>query len=327
MADIHHNVVYDHDAQGREHPVSAVAFYKGKVYTAAPSHPNFSEIVAALEEGTIKDPRDIVELFDTAGSLAKGFARARNLTRRIAGKEDLRDVAERIKVTSHGQVLFDGKEIHGAISDTVLAYYRQGHRDFLPLIRFLDRVLKNPSEHSRENLYEWMKHLSFEIDDDGMIRAYKAVRIIEDWATIFVTEEEGEEPEEQWLTTRSLVSKTHGRGRVNGEEVHGALANDPGNVVEMDRSEVEWNPAVSCSRGLHVGTVSYAKGFRGGADALIEVKINPVDVISVPTDAYAEKMRVCKYEVVREVAEDERIATLNDDALVGASGDRGIPWR
>jgi len=315
MADVRYNIVRD---EGE--PVSATAFYKGKVYVAAPSHPNFDGIVQALEEGTVKKPKDVVDLFDTASALAKGFTSARNLTRRIVGKDDLRDVAEKIKVTRNGRVIFDGEEVHGAISDTVLAYFRQGHQDFLPLIRFLDRVLKNPFEHSRENLYEWMKHLSFSIDDDGLIHAYKAVDVLteEVWDTANVLVGYDMYGEEIWEAVdrvvgeeRRLVSRTPGSGYVNGVRVEGRLANDPGDVVEMDRDQVTWNPAVPCSAGLHVGTVDYARGFRGRNGVLIEVAIDPADVVSVPTDSSGEKMRVCKYEVVREVREGEILSTLD----------------
>jgi len=53
---------------------------------------------------------------------------------------------------------------------------------------------------------------------------------------------------------------------------------------------------VGCHTGLHVGTYAYASNF--GQGALLEVQVNPRDVVSVPTDCSAAKMRTCRYVVV-----------------------------
>src|SRR5690606_24725742 len=57
------------------------------------------------------------------------------------------------------------------------------------------------------------------------------------------------------------------------------------------------NPNNTCSFGLHVACFDYAKGF---GPRLIEVKVNPADVVCVPTDYNGTKMRVCKFEVIQE---------------------------
>jgi hypothetical protein len=67
----------------------------------------------------------------------------------------------------------------------------------------------------------------------------------------------------------------------------------------MPRSEVEWDPTVGCHRGLHVGTWDYAYGFAQGA--VMEVHVNPRDVVSVPTDSDAAKVRCCRYTIVRVI--------------------------
>ena len=282
-----HNIVYEGDQ-----PTTATVFYKGRAYVAAPGHPHFPAIIQALYEGQ-KSPEDVVGLFDTSSALAKGLKTARRLVASLVLGRDLRHVAEKIRVTDNGNVIFDGKQVHGAVSDTVASYYFEGHEDFLPLVQFMAKVLDNPNEHSRESLYEWMQHLSFNIADDGDILAYKSVDYRND----------------------KYRSISQGFGYVNGEKVSGNLDNAPGNIVSMDRDDVTHDPSQGCSTGLHVGTVDYARTFAG--NALIEVKIDPRDVVSVPTEDAASKMRVCRYEVVRDVT-SKALNTLGSYTAPGA---------
>ncbi len=76
-----------------------------------------------------------------------------------------------------------------------------------------------------------------------------------------------------------------------------SIDNSVGSVVEMPREQVDDNPNNTCSYGLHVACFNYAEGF---GPKLIEVKVNPKDVVCVPEDYEGTKMRVCRYEVVNE---------------------------
>lgn len=79
--------------------------------------------------------------------------------------------------------------------------------------------------------------------------------------------------------------------------------NAPGSICEMPRDLVDDNPNNTCSAGLHVACYAYAKDFAAGGK-LVEVKVNPMDVVAVPTDYNGTKMRTCKFEVVCECAEE-----------------------
>jgi hypothetical protein len=76
----------------------------------------------------------------------------------------------------------------------------------------------------------------------------------------------------------------------------------------MQRSAVEHNPARACASGLHVGTWEYASSFGNGVTAV--VKVNPRDVVSVPTDCNGQKMRVSRYKVVEYVDEAHNTAVV-----------------
>jgi hypothetical protein len=71
-------------------------------------------------------------------------------------------------------------------------------------------------------------------------------------------------------------------------------------VIETERRQVDDNTHAECSYGLHVGSHQYASGFRGANGRLLIVKVNPRDVVSVPSDGAAQKIRTCRYEVVAE---------------------------
>ena len=70
----------------------------------------------------------------------------------------------------------------------------------------------------------------------------------------------------------------------------------------MERGQVDADRERTCSFGLHVAAFSYASNFTGGI--LLEVEVNPRDVVAVPPDYNQQKMRVCRYRVLRR-AENE----------------------
>ena len=148
-------------------------------------------------------------------------------------------------------------------------------------MNFYENILSNPNEHSREQLYGWLaNYKSFTITYDGYIVGYKGVK----------TDADGN----RWSTSS-------GKAIVDGEEVTGYIPNEDFSTVEMPRSEVQHNPRSGCSTGLHVGTHNYARGY---GNTLIEVHVNPRDVVSVPTDCSSQKMRVCRYVIVGPVTDE-----------------------
>jgi hypothetical protein len=224
----------------------------GKPLTASTaSHPNFAEIVQALKSDAPVD--DLVDLFDIERAVARRFE----------------NLSERVTV-ANGRVYFDGDEVDNSLSRQIVRFIEEGVEDWQSLVNFMENVAANPNQHSREQLYEWLKRRDFTITPEGYLIGYKGVKT-------------------------DLKSVNSGPGIVNGEEVNGHLDNSPGNTVEIARSLVHHDPGVGCSRGLHVGTYDYAS--RWGAVCL-KVEVNPRDVVSVPTDCDAAKVRVCRYHVI-----------------------------
>ncbi len=180
-------------------------------------------------------------------------------------------LSERVSVRD-GRVLFDNDPVDEVIERGILRSLKEGLEDHKPLVNFMEKVYTNTNEHTRESLFRWLNTEDFTIDADGDIVGYKGLR--SDYTSVHA-----------------------GPGIVNGESFEQAnLDNSPGNVVEMPRSEVTHDPAVGCARGLHVGSWDYASSFGNGVT--VEVRVNPRDVVSVPTDCNDQKMRVAKYRVV-----------------------------
>jgi hypothetical protein len=55
----------------------------------------------------------------------------------------------------------------------------------------------------------------------------------------------------------------------------------------------------TCSTGLHFCSEGYLNSF--GGERTVIVKINPADVVSIPSDYNDAKGRACRYEVIGEL--------------------------
>jgi hypothetical protein len=163
-----------------------------------------------------------------------------------------------------GVVAIDNQEVHGVISERIVSFCKN-NLPYLPLVNFWRNIQENPSQQSREHLYLFLEANKMPITHDGCFMAYKKVR----------RDQEG-----------NLVDCHSGK-----------FCNNVGAVVTMDRSQVNPDRRQTCSQGLHVAAFEYAEHNYDGTD-LLEVKVNPKDVVAVPDDYANQKMRVCRYEVV-----------------------------
>jgi hypothetical protein len=164
-----------------------------------------------------------------------------------------------------GVVYYDNETVHGSISKRILEFMSKG-LPFQPLVNFLNNLMENPSMQSQQELYDFLEHEYLPITEDGHFLAYKAVR--KDFK----------------------------------DKYRGSFDNSVGNVVTMKRAKVDDNRSRGCSDGLHAGALNYVANY-GSVDAgdkIVIVKINPRDVVSVPSDCNFEKLRTCRYEVVGE---------------------------
>lgn len=192
-------------------------------------------------------------------------------------------LSDRVTV-AYGTLYFDGEPLVNALTKQIVRFMTEKVRDYKPLVNFMEKVYTNPNEHSRDQLFEWLNRHDFTITEDGDFLAYKGVR-------------------------DDLTSVRSGPAIVDGKAVDGHVPNQPGSLVEMARGQVQHNPGIGCAEGLHAGTWSYASGF---GPKVVRVKINPRDVVSVPTDCNAQKIRACRYTVLNVADAPNETAVAKD---------------
>jgi hypothetical protein len=215
---------------------------KNKAYQVLPDHINYRLIMDSLQSASEDELLELVDIQTAVATFSQGRVEVKN-----------------------GQVLYDGEEVHGAISKRILEFMSKG-LPFQPLVNFLDNLMENPSMQSQTELYDFLEHQYLPITEDGHFLAYKAVR--NDYK----------------------------------DKYAGTFDNRVGSVCEMRRAKVDDNRGVGCSQGLHAGALNYVASYGSvdSGDKIVIVKINPKDVVSVPNDCNCEKLRTCRYEVVGE---------------------------
>jgi hypothetical protein len=165
-----------------------------------------------------------------------------------------------IEVVNESELRYKGEVVNNVVVDRILKFMSEG-LPVEPLIAFLERLLANPSRRSIEELYTFLEHQNLPITPEGFFLAYKGVK--EDF-----------------------------------KDVHsGTFDNTPGTTNSMPRSKVDDDFRRGCSYGFHVGTMEYATSW---GPRCVLVKVDPADVVSVPSDCSCQKLRTSRYTVVCE---------------------------
>lgn len=255
--------------------ISAVS--NGIVYTVDKSHHYYKELLDAFHHD---DSQKFSELY------FKPF-NEQDVNNAILEKT----CNENFVFTNDG-LTYKGRLLHSVIIDRILEM-KKAKVNFDFMINFLDNLYQNPSNRSITELYDFLEHQNLPITPDGCFLAYKAVR-------------------------NDMLSKHTGSlNLISGKTTEdGRIDNSIGQIIECNRSEVDDERDNNCSHGLHVGGLKYS-GPRGSycrsGDLTVIVKVNPKDVVSVPRDHNALKIRVCKYEVISLYEEPlNSVASEND---------------
>lgn len=172
---------------------------------------------------------------------------------------------------------FKNVSLDETLEDHIVRIMQNGtDSDLHAVCRFAERLYGNVDERNRADMFKWLvaqKLLTF--DDDGRIIGYRGGQLNDD----------------------GIAESIHeGYAIVNGQSVNGHVPNPDGAIVEMPRQMVENDSKVACSNGLHVGTYDYARNW--ARNVIMRVAVAPEDVVSVPYDCAAQKMRCCRFEVI-----------------------------
>jgi hypothetical protein len=175
---------------------------------------------------------------------------------------------------TENSLFYNGVEIHNALVKRILELFKL-KIDVKPMINFLQNLVQNPSQASINELYGFLEVCDLPITDDGHFLAYK------------------------------MISANYKDLRT------GQMDNSVGAVVTMPRPAVDANRNRTCSSGLHFCSLEYIEnggyGCAGRGDRLVVLKINPRDVVSIPTDYNNSKGRACEYLILNELAWTERL--------------------
>jgi len=144
------------------------------------------------------------------------------------------------------------------------------------LLEFVKKLYKNPSYTSVHQLFGFLEKNKLPITASGNFLAYKKVG----------------------YDYKDLYS--------------GNFDNSIGTSPRMNRNEVEDNPQVTCSFGLHACSFEYLEHFGSNSsdenenffNRVMVVEVDPSNVVSVPEDYNNAKIRTCGYTVIDEIPND-----------------------
>ncbi len=168
---------------------------------------------------------------------------------------------------SGGVVRYRGLIIDGGMTNRIIDAMKAGDSAQVErLVTFFGNLINNPSKRAIDELYGFLEAADIELTDDGHFLAYKRVRD----------------------TFKDIHSNT--------------MCNKPGTTVWMQRHEVNDNKDQTCSAGLHVCSKGYLPHFGNCASSrTLLCKVNPRDVVSVPSDYNNTKLRCNEYLVLTEI--------------------------
>lgn len=199
------------------------------------------------------------------------------------------------------EVVYQGERLPEALAAKVRSLHSEG----LPLNlfeKFWQNIQSNPSSSSVRELYDFLAYKELPITEDGCFLAYKGLN------------------NDLWSISGNKDTKVV-KGKVDSS---GRIFNGVGETIEVVRRDVDDDRRNHCSHGLHVGSLDYARNFARGA--VVVVKVNPKDVVSVPEDYSCQKCRVSSYTVVSvfegEItapAVDENSKPIENESVAGRS--------
>jgi hypothetical protein len=160
------------------------------------------------------------------------------------------------------ELFWKGLPMHNALTTRMISMLQEGF-PVEPLVLFMENLMSNPSKRAVDELYGFLEKNNLPITPDGHFLAYKKVR-------------------ENYMDCHS-----------------GTFNNSVGMICEMERNQVDDDKDRTCSTGLHFCSQEYLNHF-GGEHTMI-LKINPRDVVSIPSDYNNSKGRCSRYEVIGEL--------------------------
>lgn len=182
---------------------------------------------------------------------------------------------------THGKILitddvvtYDGHVIKSSLVDRIIHMMQEGFNAD-SMLKFLENLMQNPSHQAVQELYLFLEAGQLPITVDGHFLAYKKVQ----------------------SNYMDFYTQT--------------IDHSIGKIVTMPRYAVDDDRNRTCSSGLHFCSLNYLPHYHGNQGRVVIVKINPADVVSIPSDYSNTKGRTCRYEVIGEYTGPEAEHAFN----------------
>ncbi len=179
-----------------------------------------------------------------------------------------------------GIIKFQGNEVNTSLSRRILDMYKNGF-NVQPMINFMTNLYQNPSQQAIDELYTFLEYGKLPITEDGHFLAYK--RVNNDYTSIFDNRTD----------------------------------NSIGATVSMPRDLVDNRSHRTCSTGLHLCSHEYLPSYAAGTKVVI-LKVDPKDIVSIPSDYNNTKARACKYVVVGELNKPQTEQVDKNEPILNA---------
>ena len=169
-----------------------------------------------------------------------------------------------VTITDDGELAYQGQVLNSALAKRIVGDFKKGF-DVGALVNFLHRVEANPSQTARDELYLWLETSNLPFTPDGFFLAYKKVR--GDYKDIY----------------------------------SGKFDHSVGTTLAMPRERVDPDRNRTCSYGFHFCSLSYLDHYSSwDNDRVMIVKVDPANVVAIPSDYANQKGRATGYTVVAE---------------------------
>jgi hypothetical protein len=188
----------------------------------------------------------------------------------------------KVAVNSNG-VFYKGQKVDNVLTAKIVELIEHG-KPAAHMLRFMDNLYQQQDANTVNEIYQWLSSGRFALTDDGCFIAYKK------------------------------VSRDY-------KDIHtGTIDNHVGQVPMIPRSVVDSDRRNECSVGLHFCSKEYlpkfGNRFSTGDSRIMEIKVNPADVVAIPLGYGYTKGRCWRYEVLREIQPDEMIEGKTDSPVM-----------
>lgn len=248
-------------------------FIDGVLHQFGADHVSYNAIIDAIKSGDQEKVKTLVDAKKAIEKFSSG------------------------NVTIEGEtVMWRGQVMHGALTERMIRMLKEGF-DISPLVNFMERLMKNPSKRAVDEAYLFFEACDLPITPDGYFLAFKKVN---DRYYDVHSNTVCNKPAHLMDTVDRAV---FGAGVVSGKKKEVTVQVVDGNtVVSMPRNMVDDDRDNTCSEGLHFCSKSYLNNF--GGSRIVVLKIDPADVVSIPSDYNNAKGRCSAYTVIDELKVD-----------------------